>query len=48
MFAHNQQTIGQRLYSLTREAYLQILHLAQGLFSQHFTCEQVLEVMMPT
>ncbi len=47
MFAHNQPTIGQQLYSLTREAYLQILHLVQCLFSQHRTCEQVLEVLMP-
>jgi hypothetical protein len=47
MFAHNQQTIGQRLYSLTREAYLQMLHLVQALFSHNRTCEQVLEVLMP-
>jgi hypothetical protein len=47
MFAHNQQTIGQRLYGLTREAYLQMLHLVQGLFCQNRTCEQVLEVLMP-
>nr|WP_245894142.1 hypothetical protein [Chamaesiphon polymorphus] len=47
MFAHNQQTVGQQLYSLTREAYLQMLHLVQGLFAQNHTCEHVLEVLMP-
>ena len=48
MFAHNQQTVGQRLYSLTRDAYLQMLHLVKGLFAYNHTCEQVLEVLMPT
>jgi hypothetical protein len=47
MFAHNQQTVGQQLYSLTREAYLQMLHLVQGLFAQNHTYEHVLEVLMP-
>jgi hypothetical protein len=47
MLAHNQQTVGQRLYSLTREAYLQLLHLVQGLFAQNHSCKQVLEVLMP-
>jgi hypothetical protein len=47
MFAHHQQTVGQQLYSLTREAYLQMLHLVQGLFAQNHTCEHVLEVLMP-
>jgi hypothetical protein len=46
-FANNKQTVGQPLYGLTREAYHQLLSLAQGLFAQGRTCEQVLEVMMP-
>jgi hypothetical protein len=46
-FAKETQTVGQQLYSLTREAYEQLLHLVQGLFSQGQTCEQVLEVLMP-
>ncbi len=46
-FANEKQTVGQRLYSLTREAYQQLLHLVQGLFAQGKTCEQVLEVVMP-
>ena len=46
-FANEKQTVGQRLYTLTREAYQQMLHLVQGLFAQGRTCEQVLEVLMP-
>jgi hypothetical protein len=46
-FADGKQTVGQRLYSLTREAYHQLLHLVQGLFAYGHTCEQVLEVIMP-
>lgn len=46
-FANEKQTVGQRLYSLTREVYHQLLHLVQGLFAQGRTCEQVLEVIMP-
>jgi hypothetical protein len=46
-FANEQQTVGQRLYSLTREVYSQLLHLVQTLFAQGRTCEQVLEVIMP-
>ncbi|MDV2994842.1 MAG: hypothetical protein N4J56_004496 [Chroococcidiopsis sp. SAG 2025] len=46
-FANGKQTVGQQLYSLTREAYHQLLLLVQGLFAQGRTCEQVLEVIMP-
>jgi hypothetical protein len=46
-FANEKQTVGQRLYTLTREAYQQLLHLVQGLFAQGRTCDQVLEVLMP-
>jgi hypothetical protein len=46
-FANEKQTVGQRLYSLTREAYQNLLHLVHGLFAQGRTCEQVLEVLMP-
>jgi hypothetical protein len=47
MFAHPQQTIGQRLYGLTREAYQQMLHFVRQLFAQGHTCEQVVEMLMP-
>jgi hypothetical protein len=46
-FAGKQQTVGQRLYSLTRETYQQMLELIQALLAQGRTCEQVLEVIMP-
>ena len=47
-FAKDKQTVGQRLYSLTREAYHQLLHLVEGLFAQGRSCQQVLEVIMPS
>lgn len=47
-FARNQQqTIGQRLYTLTREALMQILQLTKAFLVQGQSVEQVLEVMMP-
>ena len=46
-FAQRKQTVGQKLYSLTREALGQLLSLAQGLFAQGQSCQQVLEVVMP-
>ena len=42
-----QQTLGQKLYTLTRQALGQLLHLAQGLFAQGQPYEQVLERLMP-
>jgi hypothetical protein len=39
--------VGQRLYTLSREALQQLVHLVQGLFTQGQTCEQVLELLMP-
>ncbi len=47
MFAHPQQTIGQRLYGLTREAYQQQLLFVQRLFAQGQICKQVVELLMP-
>lgn len=46
-FANQKQTVGQRLYSPTRELYQQLLYLVQGLFAQGRTTEQILEVIMP-
>ena len=46
-FAKEKSTIGQRLYSLNREALGQLLSLAQGLFAQGQSCQDVLEVLMP-
>ncbi|MDJ0591322.1 MAG: hypothetical protein QNJ72_15205 [Pleurocapsa sp. MO_226.B13] len=44
----NEPTIGQRLYSLTREALHNLLELSQSLWLQGKSTEQVLEVMMPS
>jgi hypothetical protein len=47
-FAKQKPTIGQHLYSLNREALGQLLSLAQGLFAQGQSCQDILEVIMPT
>ena len=46
-FADGGQTIGQKVYALTREALQQLLNLVQGLFERGQSCEDVLEVLMP-
>ena len=46
-FARNQQTIGQKLYNLTRESLQQLLKLARGLFSLGRSTTDVLEALMP-
>jgi hypothetical protein len=46
-FADEKATVGQKVYTIAREALAGVLHLAQGLFAQGRTCEQVLEVLMP-
>jgi hypothetical protein len=47
-FAEEKQTIGQRLYSLHREAFSQLLSLIEGLFAQGQSHQQILQVIMPT
>ncbi len=44
----NEPTIGQRLYTLTREALHNLLELTQNLLAQGKSTEQVLEVIMPS
>ena len=46
-FAQGAQSVGQKLYSLTREALQQLLALAQKLFTQGRSAEHILEVLMP-
>jgi hypothetical protein len=46
-FAANQQTIGQKLYALTRETLQQWVQWVQGLFAQGHSCERVVELLMP-
>jgi hypothetical protein len=43
----HQQTLGQKLHTLTRDALGQLLHLVQGLFAQGQSYEHVLERLMP-
>ena len=45
--ANHQQTIGQKLYTLQRDALGQWLQLVHGLFAQAHPCEHVLERLMP-
>ncbi|QBQ56481.1 hypothetical protein E3U44_18185 [Nitrosococcus wardiae] len=42
----NQQTVAQKLYTLTRDALSQWVQLAQGLFAQGQSYQQVLERLM--
>lgn len=42
-----QQPIGQRLYSLSREAVQQVVELTQTLLHQGKSVEQIMEVLMP-
>ena len=44
----NEPTIGQRLYTLTRDALHNLLELTQNLLAQGKSTEQVLEVIMPS
>lgn len=44
----NEPTIGQRLYTLTREALHNLLELTQNLLAQGKSTEQILEVIMPS
>ena len=46
--SENKSTIGQRLYSLAREALHNLLQLSQTLLTQGKSTEQILEVMMPS
>ena len=43
----NEQTIGQRLYSLSREAVQQVVEFTQALMSQGKSVNQIMEVLMP-
>ena len=45
--APTQQSIGQRLYTLSREAVQQVVELSQGLLNQGNSVDQIMEVLMP-
>lgn len=44
---NHEQTIGQRLYPLGREALQQLLEMTQGLLAQGQSIPQIMEVLMP-
>jgi hypothetical protein len=46
-FAHGQSTVGQRCRVIAREVFHALLQVAQRLFTDGRSCEQVLEVFMP-
>jgi transposase len=46
-FAKEKQTIGQRVYSLNRQALANLLSLTEGLFSQGQSSQTILELLMP-
>lgn len=46
-FAENTATIGQKTYTLAREALSGVLQLAQKLLTQGQSCEQILGLLMP-
>lgn len=47
-FAQAQQTLGQKLYSLGREALAQLLEFAKELLTAGQSTQQILELLMPT
>jgi hypothetical protein len=47
-FAEEKATVGQKVYTIAREALGGVLQFAQCLFAQGKTCDQVLQVLMPT
>ena len=46
-FAQGQSTLGQRCRAIAREVFHALLQVAQRLFTDGRSCEQVLEVLMP-
>jgi uncharacterized protein YoaH (UPF0181 family) len=40
--------MGQRLFSLSREAVQQVVEFTQSLMQQDMSVEQIMEVLMPT
>jgi hypothetical protein len=47
-FAQGQNTVGQRVRTIARDALYGLLKLVEQLFAQGHSCEHVLEVLMPT
>lgn len=47
-FADGKATVGQRVYTIAREALTGVLMFAQGMFSQGRSCGEVMSVLMPS
>jgi hypothetical protein len=47
-FAEEKATVGQKVFTIAREALGGVLQFAHGLFAQGRSCDQVLQVLMPT
>ena len=46
-FAEEKATVGQKVFTIAREALGGVLQFAQSLFAQGRSCDQVLQVLMP-
>ncbi|MCX7594270.1 MAG: hypothetical protein N2235_10990, partial [Fischerella sp.] len=46
-FADGKQSVGQKLYSLNREVFGQLIHLVQAMLIKGYSPRQVVEVLMP-
>jgi len=46
-FAKGEKTFGQRCHAITREVFSSLLSFAQRLFAGGYSCEQVVEALMP-
>jgi hypothetical protein len=46
-FAKGEKTFGQRCHAITREVFSSLLSFAKRLFAGGYSCEQVLEALMP-
>jgi hypothetical protein len=46
-FAQGQETVGQRVRTIARDAFHGLLRLVERLFAKGRSCEHILEVLMP-
>ena len=46
-FAKGEKTFGQRCHALTREVFSSLMSFAKRLFAGGYSCEQVVEALMP-
>ena len=46
-FAQGENTVGQKVWAIAREALQGLLHLVEQLLAQGHSCEHILDVLMP-